>query len=223
MNDKQLRQDVIDELDFEPSIHSADIGVAAEGGVVTLTGHVPGYAQKLAAERAVWRVNGVRAVAEEIQVRFAGDKMHNDDEIAQRAIKVLAWDTLLPRDSIHVLVEDGQVLLTGMLDWNYQRELAEEDVRKLGGVVGVINNISLRQTAQAIDVKQHITNALKRHAEVEASRVKISVHDGGTVSLEGDVDNWDERQAVVRAAWSAAGVHGVDDRLRIGWGLSLPC
>ena len=222
MNDKQLRQDVIDELDFEPSIHSTDIGVAAESGAVTLTGHVPCYAQKLAAERAAWRVNGVRAVAQEIQVRFAGDKMHNDDEIAQRAIKILAWDTLLPRDSVRVQVEDGWVMLTGMLDWNYQRELAEEDVRKLGGVAGVTNDIALRQTAQAIDVKQHITNALKRHAEVEASRVKVSVRDGGNVSLEGDVDNWDERQAVVRAAWSAAGVHGVDDRLRIGWGFSLP-
>lgn len=220
MNDKQLRQDVVDELDFEPSIHSADIGVAVESGVVALTGHVPNYTQKLAAERAAWRVNGVKAVAQKIQVRFLGDKMHNDDEIAQRAIKILDWDTLLPRDSVRVQVEDGWVTLTGMLDWNYQRELAAEDVRKLGGVVDVINDIALRQPSQAIDVKQHITNALNRHAEVEASRIKVIVHDGGTVSLEGDVDNWDERQAVVRAAWSAAGVHAVDDCLRIGWGFS---
>ena len=220
MNDKQLLQDVINELDFEPSIHAANVGVAADHGVVTLTGHVPCYAQKLAAERAVWRVNGVKGVAQEIQVRFAGDKMHNDDEIAQRALSILAWDSLLPRDSVRVTVQDGWVTLTGMLDWNYQRELAAEDIRKLGGVLGVMNDISLKQTAGAIDVKQHITNALKRHAEVEASRVKISVRDGGTVSLEGNVDNWDERQAVVRAAWSAAGVHAVDDRLRIGWGFS---
>ncbi|HTD28377.1 MAG TPA: BON domain-containing protein [Xanthomonadaceae bacterium] len=220
MNDKQLRQDVIDELDFEPRVHSADIGVVVEKGVVTLTGHVPNYSHKLAAERAVWRVNGVKAVAQEIQVRVAGDKLHNDDEIARRAIKILAWDTLLPRDAVRVQVQDGWVKLSGTLDWNYQRESAEEDVRKLGGVLGVSNDISLSPAAQAIDVKQLITDALNRHAEVEASRVTVSVQEGGTVGLEGDVDNWDERQAVVRAAWSAAGVRAVVDRLRIGWGFS---
>jgi osmotically-inducible protein OsmY len=215
MNDKQLRQDVIDELDFEPSVDAADIGVAAEKGVVSLTGHVSSYSQKLAAERAAWRVKGVKAVAQEIQVRFPGDKMHNDDEIAQRAISILAWDTLLPRDAVRVKVQDGWVTLTGKLDWNYQRKLAEDDVRKLGGVAGVINDITLNPASQTIDVKQRIASALKRHAEVEASRVKIDVRDGGTVNLEGEVDNWDERQAVVRAAWSAAGVRTVNDHLRI--------
>ena len=215
MNDKQLRQNVIDELDFEPSIHSANIAVAAEAGVVTLAGHVPSYAQKFAAERAAWRVKGVKGVAQEIAVRFPEDRKDNDDEIAQRAINILAWDSLLPHDAVRVQVQDGWVTLTGELDWNYQRDFAAADVRKLGGVFGVINNITLKPTTKAVDVKQHITDALKRHAEVEASRVQVSVREGGIVQLEGEVDNWDERQAVAHAAWSTAGVHEVDNRLRI--------
>lgn len=216
MNDKQLRQNVIDELDFEPSIDAADIGVAVEGGVVTLTGHVPNYAQKLGAERAVWRVKGVKAIAEEIQVRFPGDKKHNDDEIAQRALDIISWNTFIPRDSVRVKVQNGYVTLTGQVDWNYQRQAAEADVRNLGGVMGVTNDITLKPVVQTVDVKQRITDALMRHAEIEASHVQVSVRDGGTVELEGEVDNWDEREAVVRAAWSAPGVRAVTEHLRIG-------
>lgn len=216
MNDKQLRQNVMDELDFEPSIDAADIGVAVESGVVTLTGHVPNYAQKLAAERAVWRVKGVKAIAEEIQVRFPGDKKQNDDEIAQRALNIIAWNTFIPRDSVRVKVQNGYVTLTGQVDWNYQREAAAADVRNLGGVIGVTNDISLKPVVQTVDVKQRITDALMRHAEIEASHVQVSVHDGGTVNLEGEVDTWDEREAVVRAAWSAPGVRAVTEHLRIG-------
>ena len=215
MNDRQLRQDVIDELDFEPSIESADIGVAAENGVVTLTGHVPTYAQKLAAERAVWRVKGVKAIAQDIQVRIPGDKQQNDDEIAQRAVSILAWNAAVPRDAVHLKVQHGWVTLSGQVDWNYQREAAENAVRKLSGVAGVINDITLKPAVQAVDVKQRITDALKRHAEVEAAKVQVSIREGGTVALEGEVETWDERQAVVHAAWSAPGVRMVDDRLRI--------
>ena len=216
MNDKQLRQNVIDELDFEPSIESADIGVAAENGIVTLTGHVPTYAQKLAAERAVWRVKGVKAIAQEIEVRIPGDKKQNDDEIAQRAVSILAWNAAVPRDAVHLKVQHGWVTLSGQVDWNYQREAAENAIRKLSGVAGVINDITLKPSVQATDVKQRITDALKRHAEVEAAKVQVNVREGGTVALEGEVDNWDERQAVLNAAWSAPGVRSVDDRLRIG-------
>lgn len=216
MNDRELRRNVIDELDFEPSIASADIGVAAENGVITLTGHVPSYAQKMVAERAAWRVKGVKAIAQEIKVRIPGDKQRDDDEIAQRAVDILAWNSLIPRDAIHVRVQNGFVTLSGQLDWNFQRKAAEADIRKLTGVAGVINEISLKPAIQAVDVKQRITDALKRHAEIEARNITVDVRDGDTVSLEGEVDNWDERQAVVNAAWSAPGVRSVDDRLRIG-------
>jgi osmotically-inducible protein OsmY len=215
MNDKLLRQDVIDELDFEPSIEAADIGVTAENGVVTLTGHVPSYSQKIAAERAAWRVKGVKAIAQEIQVRFAGDRKNNDDEIAQRAINILAWNSSVPRDAVHVTVQNGWVTLTGEVSWNYQRDAAETSIRRLSGVLGVTNDITLAPVAQPADIEERIRNALKRQAEVEASRIRVSVHEGGRVSIEGDVDNWKERRAVERAAWSAPGVRVVEDHLRI--------
>lgn len=215
MDDRLLRQNVIDELEYEPSIDPAHIGVTAAGGVVTLSGHVADYAQKLAAERATWRVRGVRAIAEEIEIRFPGETRHSDEDIAQRALSVLTWNVLVPHDLLQVKVQDGWVTLTGETPWNYQREAAVEDVRKLAGVVGVSNNITLKPLVQAGDVKQRITDALKRHAEVEASHVQVHVRDG-SVDIEGAVDNWDERQAVVRAAWSAPGVLRVTEHLRIG-------
>lgn len=216
MNDKDLRQLVIDELDFEPSIDSADIGVMVENGVVTLTGHVPDYAQKVAAERAAWRVKGVKAIAMKIDVRLPGSRKQNDDEIAQRALNIIAWNTLIPRDRVKVRVADGWVTLSGQLDWNYQRVAAENEVRKLGGVMGVLNDIELAPAIQASDVKHRIQEALKRHAEIEAKTIRVDVRDGGEVRIEGHVDNWSERQAVERAAWSAPGVRIVDDRLTIG-------
>lgn len=216
-NDKQLRQRVMEELDFEPSIDSADIGVAVENGVVTLSGYVPSFAQKLSAERAVWRVKGVKAIAQEVQVRIPGDRKDDDDEIARRAVNILAWNSSVPRDAIQIKVQNGFVTLAGQVNWNYQRVAAESAVRKLSSVVGVINNVTLAPTAaaQPSEVKRRIVDALKRHAEVEADQIKVSVRDSGVVSLEGDVDNWDERDAIERAAWSAPGVRAVEDHLRI--------
>lgn len=218
IKDKVLRQDIIDELDFEPSIDSADIGVTVENGVVMLTGHVPSFTQKLAAERAVWRVKGVKALAQEIQVRLPSDKKNNDDEIAQRAVALLAWNASVPPNSVRVTVQNGLVTLQGTVDWNYQRVAAEADVRKLSGIVGLINNITLLpdKKAQPSEVKRSIAEALKRHAEVEAERIKVSVRDSGVVSLEGEVHNWDERDAAERAAWCVPGVRAVEDHLRIG-------
>lgn len=215
MNDKQLRQSVMDELEFEPSIDSADIGVLADRGVITLTGHVPTYAQKLAAERAALRVKGVKAIAQEIQVRLPGDKKRNDDEIATRALNLLAWNAVVPKDAIQVKVQNGWITLSGHVNWNYQRDAAESAVRKLSGVVGLSNCITLVPTVEATDVKQRIMDALKRRAEVEATRIEVAVTDGGQVRIEGEVDNWDERRAVETAAWSVPGVRGVDDCLRI--------
>ncbi len=214
-SDQSLRQKVIDELNFEPSIDSANIGVAGENGIMTLTGHVPNYVQKMAAERAVWRVKGVRGIAQEIEVRFPGDKKVSDDEIAKRAIDIVAWNASIPRDSVRVKVQDGLVTLTGVVKWNYHRDAAASAVRKLSGVSGVVNNIQLAPTVQTVDVKQHILDALKRHAEVEASRIRIEIVGDDTVKINGEVDNWDERQAVERAVWSVPGVRVVQDYVRI--------
>ena len=215
MNDKELRQLVIDELEYDPSIEAAHIGVAAKDGVVTLTGYVGDYAQKHAAECAAWRVKGVRAIAEELTIRLPGDKKTNDDEIAGRAVNILEWNTVVPRDSVRVEVSHGRVTLTGQVDWNYQRDVAERSVRLLSGVTGVSNLIDIAPRANALDVKVRIMDALKRHAEVEAARIRVEVRDGGTVRLEGEVDTWDERRAAEFAAWAAPGVRKVEDHLLI--------
>lgn len=214
MNDLELRQFVVDELEFEPSLDAANIGVAADSGVVTLTGYVTDYSQKLAAERAAWRVKGVKAIAQEIEVRLPGHVRNSDDEIAERALNILAWSAV-PAKDLRVKVANGWITLTGQVDWNYQRDAAEREVRKLSGVVGVINDIELKPSARMVDVKQKIEDALQRHAEVEARKIKVEIRGAGSVCLEGEVDSWDERKAVERAVWSAPGVRSIDDRLRI--------
>ena len=213
MSELQLRQDVVDELEYEPSVDAAHIGVAVDKGVVTLTGHVASYAEKQAAIAAVRRVKGVRAIAEEIEVRYPLDKKTSDDEIAQRAIDILGWDMMVPSDSIQVMVHNGWVTLTGNVDWHYQKKQAEEDVRKLSGVRGVTNTIEIKPSVQAEDLKRKIEEALKRHAEIEASAIRVTVRERNKVLLEGKVGSWDERNAVENAAWSAPGVKSVEDRM----------
>lgn len=209
----QLRQDVLDELEFEPSVNAAHIGVAAEKGVVTLTGYVESYPQKVSAVKATRRVKGVQAIADEIQIRYTTTTA--DDEIARRALQMLKWNVALP-DDLQVIVRDGWITLTGSVGWQYQKNSAEKDVRKLNGVRGVINNIEIKPTAaKPENIKQKIEDALKRHAEIEARGIKVTVRDNSRVILEGKVDNWDERYAVEQAAWSAPGVRYVDDQLRI--------
>jgi osmotically-inducible protein OsmY len=207
MNDLQLRKDVLDELEFEPSVNAALIGVAVERGAVTLTGHVSTYPEKLVAVKAVRRVKGVPAIADEIEVRFLGDKKTiSDDEIAKCAMDIVGGDTLLPSGAIQIVVRDGWITLSGNVEWYYQLKAAEEDVRKLPGVRGVTNNIVITPRVQAQDVKRKIEDALKRHAEVGAKKISITVQDGDNVLLKGKVQNWDEWSAVENAAWSVPGV-----------------
>ncbi len=214
MDDWQLRKDVMDELEFDPIVDAVAIGVAVKAGVVTLSGHVPNYAQKVAAEKAVRRVKGVRAVALEIDVRYPDQPKTKDDEIAKRALDILRWDSLVPPSGIQVVVDKGWVTLTGNVDWQYQRKAAEEDIRRLNGVIGVANSITIRPVVHASDVRSKIESALKRHAEVEADKIKVTV-DGGRVRLDGRVNHWEEREAAENAAWSAPGVTAVEDHLVI--------
>lgn len=183
MRDLQLRQDILDELEFEPSLDAAHIGVSVDNGVITLTGHVSSYLEELAVVQAVRRVKGVRAIAQEIEVRLPKHMTMKDDEIAARAMDVLRWDTTVPSDSIQISVRDGWVALTGDVYWHYQRKAAEEDVRKLAGVVGVYNHIVINPQAPASYVAQQIKDALKRNAEVEAKAIRVTVQDGGKVLL----------------------------------------
>lgn len=216
MKELQLRDDILDELAYEPVVDAARIGVAVDQNVVTLTGHVGSYAQKLAALSAVRRVKGVHGIADEIEVRTPSDAKTSDDEVASRAINVLSWDSIVPSEAIQVTVRDGLVTLTGKVHWYYQKSSAERDVRKLSGVHSVVNNIEIEPHAKPDNVKKKIEAALKRHAEIEARDIRVTVRDDDEVLLEGKVRNWDEKFAVENAAWSAPGVKRVRDRLTIG-------
>ncbi len=214
MDNTELRQLVIDELDFQPAINAAHIGVAVENGIVTLTGYVTSYHEKIMAEQTVQRMKGVRGIVEEIEVRFPDDKKTADDEIAARALKIIEWDTLIPADSIKVKVQRGWITLRGEVDWQFQRKAAEDAVRRLSGIFGVTNLITIRERVQVGDVKRSIETALRRDAEVEANQIRVLVNDGKVV-LEGRVHSWYERSAAERAAWSVPGVTSVVDHLAI--------
>lgn len=210
--DAQLQHDVIAELEWEPSVDHAHIGVAVRNGIVTLSGFVSSYGDKLAAERAALRVRGVHGLAEEIHVRFPTDPKTSDGEIARRIVDIIAWDTSIPTDAVDVKVEQGWVTLSGKVDWHYQRETARQDAAKIPGVKGVSNAIDVRPRATATDVKERITAAYQRAAAGEASGVEVKV-EGGTVKLAGKVKNWRERAVAERAAWSAPGVTRVEDNI----------
>lgn len=211
----KLQERVIDELAFDPAVNAAHIGVSVHGTVVTLHGHVESYAEKFAAERAVRRVKGVTAVAQELEVRLPEDKKTADDEIAQRATKMIEWNIALPPGKVTVKVEHGVVTLDGAVDWDYQRVEAEYDVRKLSGVKAVINELTVRPRVNAGDIRAKLMAAFERNAEVEANRITVEVTDGKVV-LGGKVDSWIERQEAQRAAWSVPGVTAVEDNIAIG-------
>jgi len=212
MTDKDLRRDVLDELDFDPSLDAAEIGVAVSDGVVTLTGHVGSYAEKVEAENAVRRVKGVRAIAQEIQVRYAEAKKIEDDQIAARALSIIDWSVHLPKQAIQVKVAKGWITLTGAVPWQYQAMGAEAAVRKLSGVVGVSNLIQVKPEVRPALVKDKILEAFKRGAMFEADGIKVRV-EGDKVTLEGAVTAWADREAAERAAWSVPGVRAVEDRI----------
>lgn len=215
MTDAILKQDIIDELDFEPSIDATHIAVWVDDGTVTLSGHVRSYNEKCTAEAVVKRMKGVRAIAQEIEVRPAGAHLMADDEIARRAADVLRWHATVPRDAVQVKVEDGWITLTGKVDWNYERSAAETAMRNLVGVRGVLNQIQITPAVTVADVRQRIIASLKRDAEVEAQRITVQVDDH-KVTLEGKVRTWAEREAAERAAWSAAGVTSLVDHIKVG-------
>jgi len=215
MTDSSLKQAVLDELNWQPSVEAAHIGVTAKDGVVTLTGHVGSLAEKLAAERAAGSVFGVKAIAEELEVRYPFEKKEDDADIAQRALQVLSWDIEVPKDKVKVKVEKGLVTLSGDLDWYYQRSAAEADVRKLPGVIGLNNIIVLKPRVQASNVRDKIEAAFKRNAQIEADNITVTT-DGGKVTLGGNVDTWYERSLAEGTAWSAPGVTQVENRLTVG-------
>ncbi|WP_426142676.1 BON domain-containing protein [Pseudomonas sp. DWP3-1-2] len=212
MSDLTLRRDILDELEFRPHIDAAAIGVAVENGVATLTGHVRSYAEKIAAERAVKSVKGVRGVAEELQVRLPGTICLDDDVIASRCLELIQWNESLPADRIQVKVQSGWVTLEGEVDWQYQKEAAQGAIRKLTGVTGINNFLDIKPRINPDDTQTLIESALVRNVEVDATHICVTVDDR-TVTLKGHVHSWAERKAAERTAWSAAGVTRVENHL----------
>ncbi len=215
MNDRDIRQHVLDELSFDPTLNANDIGVAVDAGIVSLTGHVQSYAQKINAEKAALRVKGVRGIAQELEVRFSNEPRTADDQIAKRAVSMLDWNTELPHGAIQVRVQDAWVTLSGTVQWRHQRDGAEASIRRLAGIAGISNLIDVRPALTVANVEDKIVSALRRSADVEADRIKVTVS-GDEVVLEGRISAWGERAIAERAAWSVPGVAKVKDHLMLG-------
>jgi osmotically-inducible protein OsmY len=214
MTDRELQQNVQNALDWEPSVESSEIGVSVDNSIVTLRGDVHSYTEKSAAERVALRVYGVKAVANDLNIRLTSRYERTDTEIAEAAVAALKWNTMVPSDKVHVAVSNGWITLTGTIDWQYQRYAAERAVRDLTGVRGVTNNITLAPHVQPGDVQAKIEAAFKRSAEIDARRVNVVATDGKII-LSGNVRSWAERQEAERAAWAAPGVTQVEDRIAV--------
>jgi osmotically-inducible protein OsmY len=215
--DLQLQRDVIEELKFEPSIREAEIGVAAKDGVVTLTGVVDSYAEKFSAERTAERVNAVKAVADELEVKLPGPHQRTDTELAHAVANALHWDIQVPDDRIKATVEKGWVDLDGEVEWQYQKWAADSAIRNLTGVKGVSNLIKVKpKKVSTYEVSQKIKGSLRRHAELDADKITIEAR-GGEVTLRGTVSSFAERQDAERAAWQAPGVTKVEDFIAVSY------
>ena len=216
MTDESTKAHVVAELEWEPSVHAEHIGVTVRDGVVTLSGHVASYFEKFAANRAVMRVSGAKAIAEELTIRFPDSKTDgvSDEDIAHRALSLLSWNVAVP-DTVKVKVEKGLVNLSGTVDWFYQRAAAEADMRKLQGVTGVLNSIGVKPACiHSDDVAGKIKAALERNADLEAAKIDVTAS-GSTITLAGKVANATSRSVAEKTAWSAPGVMQVEDLLTI--------
>jgi osmotically-inducible protein OsmY len=214
MIDQALKQRVLDELAWQPGFDEAHIGVTARGGVVTLTGHVGSYFEKCIAERAAGRVRGVRAIAEELEIRYFSIADYGDEEIAKRALDVISCDLSVPKDRVKVKIEKGWVTLRGDVDWRFQKQAAEADVRNLLGVMGVSNAIEIKPRVRVSNVEKQIKAAFRRNAEFEAENIVITA-DGRTITLTGQVGSYHGRTLAADAAWSAPGVTQVHELLTV--------
>jgi|tagenome__1003787_1003787.scaffolds.fasta_scaffold19887430_1 osmotically-inducible protein OsmY len=212
--DSDIQKDVVAELNAEPSLRNDDVAVGVRDGVVTLAGHVDSYADKWRAERVVSKVKGVKAVVNELEVKLSSSSQRTDPEIARAAVNALQWNVLVPQDRIQVVVEDGWITLRGEVDWYYEKEEAERTVRNITGVKGVSNLITVAAVPAPSDVKQRITDALRRGAQFDAERITVEVT-GHKAILKGTVRSYAESLDAERAARKVPGITEVENRLTV--------
>lgn len=213
-DDTQLRHDVEAELDWDPRFDSRQIGVAVRNGVVALTGHVGSYSQRQAAQEAAQLVAGVKALANDIAVELAYSEQRSDPELAEDAVAALKGNISVPSADIRLVVRDGWITLEGEVSLWYQKSAAEACLAGLRGLKGISNNISIRSKASAGNVQEKIEDAFRRRAQLDAKKITVKTSEG-TVTLEGEVRSWQERQQAEIAAWQAPGVSQVIDRLSV--------
>jgi osmotically-inducible protein OsmY len=211
-SDSEIERDVRDELQWDPELNAEDIAISVKNGVVTLAGFTPSYTDRLEAEAAAKRVTGVLGVANDIEVRLPVVDQRPDPDIARDAVAALKAQLPISHDRIKVIVKDGWLTLEGAVEWQYQKSTAESAVRKVKGVKGVTNVITVKPKAEPADIQRKIQEAFKRNAEVDANRITVETH-GSEVILKGTVRSWIEREEAERVAWSAPGVTRVEDRI----------
>lgn len=215
-SDVKIREDVQEELAWQPNLKETEIGVIVDNGIVTLTGVVDHYMKKLDAENAAKSVKGVKAVADDIEVRYKGSNIKNDTDIAKAAVNALKWNSSVPDEKVIPKVENGYVYLTGKVNWGYQKSSAERAVEGLQGVKNVFNNIEIESKIEPSDIKNRIQKAYERSAQLEAKNIIVSV-DGNTVTLSGTVDSVAEKEEAKRAAFLAPGVNKVINNIEVSF------
>lgn len=214
--DSQIKADVLEELAWQPSIDETQIGVIVKDGIVTLNGVVDSYAKKIAAEKAIKSVAGVKAVALDIEVNFGTNESKSDTELAKAIVDALKWNASVPDETIKVKVENAWVYLTGEVEWSYQKKAAKTAIENLKGIKGVFNDITLKQKVEPIEIKSRITKALERSADLEAKNIEVVVN-GNTVTLNGTVHSIKEKDEARKAAFFAPGVTKVINNIKVNF------